>query len=53
MADYRKMYLTLFSAITDAIAILQKSQQDTEELYISADQPNFTVLKKIDTDSEN
>ena len=46
-ADYKKMYLTLFQAITSAldaieeqnfgkaIQILQKGQQDAEEIFIS------------------
>jgi len=46
MPDYQKMYATLFNAITDAIEILQAAQQATEELYISARQPNITLLDK-------
>lgn len=55
MANYQKMYTTLFNAITDAIHILQKSQQDVEDLYVSADQPSFTILEKtyIDEKGEN
>lgn len=37
MADYQKMYLRLFNQVTDAIALLQQAQQETEELYIAAD----------------
>ena len=49
MPDYQKMYTTLFNAITDAIEkiqqrncaaaekILIQAQQETEELYISAE----------------
>lgn len=45
---YKKMYLTLFNAITDALGLLEekcpaeaasllkRAQQDTEEQYISA-----------------
>ena len=48
MPDYKKMYLLLFNAITDALAalgkqnpgraalILQKAQTDTEEIYIQS-----------------
>lgn len=46
MADYKKMYSTLFNAITDVISILQKAQKETEELYISAAAPNITLLEK-------
>lgn len=35
MPDYQKMYQVLFQQTTQAIAILQKAQQQTEELYIS------------------
>lgn len=51
MAGYQKMYLALFNAITDAINILQKSQQDAEEMYISADQANIMVMGASDADS--
>jgi len=46
MPDYQKMYFTLFNAITDALAALEKhepficrdlliaAQQTTEEMYI-------------------
>lgn len=46
---YQKMYLTLFNAITDALALLkqgdargaknllERAQQEAEELYIEAD----------------
>lgn len=37
MADYRKMYCTLFREVTDAIRILQKAQQNTEELFMNAE----------------
>ena len=50
MPDYQKMYTTLFNAITDAIEsirlgsydsaedILIHAQQQTEELYIAAEE---------------
>ena len=50
MPDYQKMYTTLFNAITDAVEeiqghhdamaeqILIRAQQETEELYISAEE---------------
>ena len=37
MADYRKMYDLLFNDVTDAISLLQRAQQKTEELFISGD----------------
>ena len=43
MADYEKMYSTLFNAITDTIIILQKAQQDTEEMYMLTDESESNV----------
>ena len=52
MADYEKMYSTLFNAITDALKnmeqqnygcakeILIRAQQDTEKQYMSEKQTN-------------
>lgn len=34
MTDYREMYLTLFNAVTDAVAILIKTQKKMEALYV-------------------
>ena len=40
MADYKKMYYSLFNAVTKAIELLQNAQARTEELYIeSSDTP--------------
>ena len=36
MPDYAAMYKKLFQAQTMIIEILQKTQQETEEMYISA-----------------
>lgn len=36
MADYKAMYLKLFNAAEDAIALLVKTQQECEELYCAA-----------------
>ena len=48
MEIYKKMYLRLFNAVTDALeaiqnkedaaAVLIKAQQDCEEMYINADE---------------
>ncbi len=50
MPNYQKMYATLFNAITDAVECIQQdnygtakevliqAQQETEELYISAEE---------------
>ena len=52
MADYAKMYTELFRAATKAIKILQDAQQETEEIYISDDDPVLTLLSP-DSDDEN
>lgn len=44
MADYQKMYTTLFNAMTDAISTLQEAQKKTEEMYISTDEPLISIL---------
>ena len=44
MADYQEMYLTLFRAMTKSIEILQLAQQKTEELYLSAEEPEIVPL---------
>jgi hypothetical protein len=49
MADYSKMYLKLFNAVTDAIRLLQSSQIDTEEMYADHEPVNITLLRpKVD-----
>ena len=44
MPDYAAMYKILFNSQTDAIRILQKAQQDTEEMYMSTQDPVILVL---------
>ena len=44
MPDYKKMYTTLFNAVTDAIEILQSAQQDTEELFIETETAVIKIL---------
>ncbi len=46
MVDYELMYVKLFSAITQAIDILQKVQIDTEELYINAEPSALVAFPK-------
>ncbi len=53
MADYAKMYFTLFHAQTEAIEILSKAQSDSEDIYISAPSDNIHVLPPRHTDSED
>ena len=37
MANYKKMYLTLFNRVSDVIDYLQKAQQEAEETYMEAE----------------
>ncbi len=52
MADYSKMYATLFNAVTDAITILQNAQLKTEEQYVESGDPAITVIQpqKLETE---
>ncbi len=45
MPDYAKMYHRLFNSQTDAITLLQKAQQETEEMYATAPEPDVRVLE--------
>lgn len=38
MTDYKSMYYALFNRVSKAIEDLQKIQQETEEMYMSADE---------------
>ncbi|ADU26403.1 hypothetical protein [Ethanoligenens harbinense] len=44
MADYRKMYLTLFNKITDVIEELEEVQQMAEEMYINEETVHLSPL---------
>lgn len=49
MPDYKKMYCDLFNAVTDAIEILKKAQDDTLDLLIEScenDDKNLENNKK-------
>jgi hypothetical protein len=53
MPDYAVMYRKLFQSQTRAIEILQKAQQDTEEMYLSAPEPDIRLLDIGKKDGEN
>ncbi len=44
MADYQKMYSTLFNKVSDVIEELQYVQRQTENLYIESPEPEIVVL---------
>lgn len=50
MPDYAKMYKRLFQSQTQVIELLQKAQQDTEEMFISAPEPEIRVLGQKEPD---
>jgi hypothetical protein len=53
MPDYQAMYRQLFNAQTDAIEILQKAQQKTEQMYIDSPEPDIVLLNpKVPEDTD-
>ena len=53
MPDYKTMYKKLFVAVTEAIDILQKAQQETEEIYIdSSENDDNKTVKLIPVDKK-
>jgi len=44
MPDYGAMYRHLFNTQTDVIKILQKAHQETEEMYMSAPDPDVRLI---------
>ena len=49
MPDYKEMYLKMARASEQAIRILVKAQQECEELYISAPEPELKILDISET----
>ena len=37
MENYKEMYLKLFSAVSDAIELLQAAQREVEEMFVNAE----------------
>ena len=46
MPDYKEMYLHLMRETEKAVRILTQAQQDCEELYLSAPEPELIVLDR-------
>lgn len=44
MPDYKKMYFTLFNAVTTAINQLQEAQRKGEDTYIEGGEPPLAIL---------
>lgn len=47
MPDYKKMYFSLFNAITTAIDQLQSAQRKGEDTYIESDDTPLTILPQL------
>ena len=46
--DYKEMYLKMLRASEEAIRILIQAQQECEEMYVSAEDPELIVLRPDD-----
>lgn len=44
MADYKKMYFTLFHTITDIMEQLKYVQLETEQLYLTSSENHLKLL---------
>ncbi len=53
MPDYAAMYHRLFRSQTQAIELLQKAQQDTEEMYISSPDTVLSLIPKKEQPDES
>jgi len=57
MADYAEMYKVLCCEASKAIELLQEAQKKTEQIYISSNEPIFTLVPqsacKIKKDDDN
>lgn len=52
MPDYAEMYRELFRATTRAISMLQQAQITTEEMFLSAEEPQLIVLKQNNAEDD-
>ncbi|MEG0876297.1 MAG: hypothetical protein RSF77_04035 [Oscillospiraceae bacterium] len=50
MTDFEAMYFKLFRATEEAIRILVSAQKEVEEMYISSETPELTVLSRLKGD---
>lgn len=44
MADYAKMYSILFNALSEINLVLQRAQQETEEIYMSSEEYLVSII---------
>ena len=52
MPDYKEMYLRLFRETECAVNILIAAQRSCEELYLSAPEPEITLLPRKETEED-
>ena len=52
MPDYKEMYLKLFRASEEAVNLLIAAQQECEELYINAPEPELKVIPMPGAENE-
>ena len=52
MPDYKKMYFELFNSVTNAIELLQKTQQAGEQRYIEGDKTALILLQNSNENSK-
>lgn len=48
MPDYKEMYLKMARAAEAAMRLLEAAQQECEELYVTAREPELTVFPPSD-----
>ena len=53
MADYGAMYRHLFNVQTDVIKLLQDAHRETEEMFISAPEPDVRLLRPGETEDDD
>ena len=51
MADFEKMYYSLFRSSSKAIEILIQAQREAEEMFLSSKEPSLTVLHPEERDA--
>ena len=52
MPDYKEMYLKLFRASEKAVNLLIAAQQECEEMYLSASEPELKIVELPERDDE-
>lgn len=53
MADYKKMYYTLFNQMTEIIEQLQTAQQVTEEMFIESEESSADISETLECIEED